>query len=71
MQARRAASPYPWTDEFEAVVREIVGPLADDVDRAGRFPSEGVRALGEAGLRPCSCRARAAGRALDCAKARR
>ncbi|MFD4953870.1 MULTISPECIES: acyl-CoA dehydrogenase family protein [unclassified Streptomyces] len=50
MQARRAASPYPWTDEFEAVVREIVGPLADDVDRAGRFPSEGVRALGEAGL---------------------
>ncbi|MEU7380507.1 MULTISPECIES: acyl-CoA dehydrogenase family protein [unclassified Streptomyces] len=50
MQAGRAASPYPWTDEFEAVVREIVGPLADDVDRAGRFPSEGVRALGEAGL---------------------
>ncbi|MEU3345214.1 acyl-CoA dehydrogenase family protein [Streptomyces sp. NPDC006700] len=50
MQARRAAFPYPWTDEFEAVVREIVGPLADDVDRAGRFPGEGVRALGEAGM---------------------
>ncbi|MFF9126475.1 acyl-CoA dehydrogenase family protein [Streptomyces sp. NPDC014889] len=50
MQASRAGSPYPWTDEFEAVVREIVGPLADDVDRAGRFPNEGIRALGEAGM---------------------
>ncbi|MGX4694231.1 acyl-CoA dehydrogenase family protein [Streptomyces sp. JNUCC 63] len=35
---------------FEAVLRETVGPLAGEVDRTGRFPREGVRALAEAGL---------------------
>ncbi|WP_330461175.1 acyl-CoA/acyl-ACP dehydrogenase [Streptomyces sp. NBC_00820] len=44
------ASPTLLTDALDAVVHDVVGPLADEVDRAGRFPREGVRALGEAGL---------------------
>ncbi|MET8811325.1 acyl-CoA dehydrogenase family protein [Streptomyces sp. NPDC004549] len=43
-------SPYIRTEDFEAVLRDVVAPLADEVDRAGRFPGEGIRALGEAGL---------------------
>ncbi|MCV2460965.1 acyl-CoA/acyl-ACP dehydrogenase [Streptomyces sp. ICN988] len=35
---------------LEKVLREVVAPLADEVDRTGRFPREGVGALSEAGL---------------------
>jgi alkylation response protein AidB-like acyl-CoA dehydrogenase len=35
---------------FETVLRETVRPLADEVDRTGRFPREGVDALAGAGL---------------------
>ncbi|MEU9923872.1 acyl-CoA dehydrogenase family protein [Streptomyces griseoluteus] len=45
-----AESPHIRTEDFEAVLRDVVAPLADEVDRAGRFPDEGIRALGEAGL---------------------
>ncbi|WP_051840695.1 acyl-CoA dehydrogenase family protein [Streptomyces sp. NRRL F-5126] len=37
-------------ERFEAVLRDTVGPLAEEIDRSGRFPREGVRALAEAGL---------------------
>ncbi|GAA2896322.1 acyl-CoA dehydrogenase family protein [Streptomyces mexicanus] len=37
-------------EPFEAVLSGTVRPLADDVDRTGRFPREGVRALADAGL---------------------
>ncbi|WP_112468895.1 acyl-CoA dehydrogenase family protein [Streptomyces triticisoli] len=51
MTASAEAPPALVTDErFEAVLRETVEPLAGEVDRAGRFPGEGVRALAEAGL---------------------
>ncbi|MFE9172237.1 acyl-CoA dehydrogenase family protein [Streptomyces kebangsaanensis] len=51
MSAFTETPPAPVTDErFEAVLRETVGPLADEVDRTGRFPGQGVRALAEAGL---------------------
>ncbi|MFD9000341.1 acyl-CoA dehydrogenase family protein [Streptomyces sp. NPDC059582] len=50
MQTSVTAPPYLLSDELEAAARDIIGPLADEVDRAGRFPREGVRALGEAGL---------------------
>ncbi|MBP0459087.1 acyl-CoA dehydrogenase family protein [Streptomyces montanisoli] len=41
----------PAKDErFEAVLRDTAGPLAEEIDRSGRFPREGVRALAEAGL---------------------
>ncbi|MFD8913308.1 acyl-CoA dehydrogenase family protein [Streptomyces sp. NPDC059575] len=43
-------SPYFRTEDLEAVIRDVIAPLADEVDRAGRFPGEGIRALGEAGL---------------------
>ncbi|MGV9342683.1 acyl-CoA dehydrogenase family protein [Streptomyces sp. NPDC003688] len=43
-------SPYIRTEDFEAVIRDVIAPLADEIDRAGRFPGEGIRALGEAGL---------------------
>ena len=34
----------------ERIAREVAGKHADEVDRQGRFPSESVRALGDAGL---------------------
>ncbi|CAL9626293.1 acyl-CoA dehydrogenase family protein [Streptomyces sp. enrichment culture] len=37
-------------ERFDAVVRDVVEPLADEVDRTGAFPRAGVRALGDAGL---------------------
>jgi len=38
--------PAPW----DAVVREVVQPLAEEVDRTGCFPRTGVRALADAGV---------------------
>jgi alkylation response protein AidB-like acyl-CoA dehydrogenase len=37
-------------DSLERVLQEVVGPQAVDVDRAGRFPKEGIAALGRAGV---------------------
>nr|WP_308288139.1 acyl-CoA dehydrogenase family protein [Streptomyces corallincola] len=45
-----ADSPTLLDNGFDAVVDEVVRPMADGVDRDGRFPREGVRALGEVGL---------------------
>jgi alkylation response protein AidB-like acyl-CoA dehydrogenase len=39
-----------WKRTAEAVAREVLRPNAERVDREGVFPSENVRALGEAGL---------------------
>ncbi|MER5526365.1 acyl-CoA dehydrogenase family protein [Streptomyces sp. NPDC002677] len=50
MQTIMTESPNLRSDAFDALIRELVGPLADEVDRSGRFPREGIRALGEAGL---------------------
>ncbi|MGW7239500.1 acyl-CoA dehydrogenase family protein [Streptomyces sp. NPDC054804] len=50
MQTIITESPNLRSDAFDALIRELVGPLADEVDRSGRFPREGIRALGEAGL---------------------
>ncbi|MER8029751.1 acyl-CoA dehydrogenase family protein [Streptomyces bauhiniae] len=47
---QKPESPDFRPDRFETVVRDVIEPLADEVDRAGRFPREGMRALGEAGL---------------------
>ncbi|MFF8596820.1 acyl-CoA dehydrogenase family protein [Streptomyces sp. NPDC015220] len=42
--------PAPGTPErLDAVIRDVVEPLAQDVDREGRFPRDGVRALAAAG----------------------
>ena len=38
------------SDALGRVITEVVAPNATDVDRAGRFPAEGVRALGAAGV---------------------
>lgn len=35
--------------QWDAVVRDVVEPLAEEVDRTGSFPRAGVRALAEAG----------------------
>ncbi|MEV6810200.1 acyl-CoA dehydrogenase family protein [Streptomyces sp. NPDC051132] len=37
-------------EHWDAVVREVVQPLAEEVDRAGAFPRTGVRTLAEAGV---------------------
>jgi len=37
-------------DALERVVKDVVAPAATEVDRAGRFPAEGIRALGDAGI---------------------
>lgn len=41
-------------ERAEVVATEVVGPLADEVDRAGRFPRESVDALRAAGLLSCA-----------------
>ncbi|AUG80522.1 Putative acyl-CoA dehydrogenase [Kitasatospora sp. MMS16-BH015] len=35
---------------LDAVIEEVVAPAAAEVDRAGSFPAEGIKALGEAGF---------------------
>ncbi|MGK5728140.1 acyl-CoA dehydrogenase family protein [Streptomyces sp. URMC 124] len=35
---------------LDEVIRDVVTPLAREIDEAGRFPEEAVRALGDAGL---------------------
>ncbi|MET7612972.1 acyl-CoA dehydrogenase family protein [Streptomyces seoulensis] len=47
---QKPESPDFRPDRFETVVRDVIEPLADEVDRVGRFPREGIEALGEAGL---------------------
>jgi alkylation response protein AidB-like acyl-CoA dehydrogenase len=42
--------PSVGSERFEAVLRDTVQPLADEVDRAGRFPRDSVQALAGAGL---------------------
>lgn len=37
-------------DQWDTVVRDVVQPLAEEVDRTGSFPRIGVRALAEAGV---------------------
>jgi len=37
-------------DAVEEVIRDVIGPAADGVDRSGGFPQAGVEALGRAGL---------------------
>ncbi|MGH9124189.1 MAG: acyl-CoA dehydrogenase family protein [Acidimicrobiales bacterium] len=37
-------------DALTRVIAEVVAPNATEVDRAGRFPAEGVRALADAGI---------------------
>ncbi len=37
-------------DQIREVARSVVADLAEEVDRDGRWPKEGMRALGEAGL---------------------
>ncbi|MET7289375.1 acyl-CoA dehydrogenase family protein [Streptomyces sp. NPDC005573] len=49
-QASVLDSPALLTAALDAVADEVAGPLADEVDRVGRFPREGVRALGDVGL---------------------
>src|SRR5690606_16871115 len=39
-----------YLDSLETIVRDVVAPAAQDVDASGRFPTEGVKALGSAGL---------------------
>ncbi|GGX96721.1 acyl-CoA dehydrogenase family protein [Streptomyces anandii] len=50
MTASTEVPPPAAGERFEAVLRETVGPLADEVDRTGRFPRDGVRALAGAGV---------------------
>ncbi|MFE1751599.1 acyl-CoA dehydrogenase family protein [Streptomyces anandii] len=50
MTASTEVPPTAAGERFEAVLRETVGPLADEVDRTGRFPRDGVRALAGAGV---------------------
>lgn len=45
-----APPPSARNAKFETVLHETVRPLADEVDRTGRFPREGVAALADAGL---------------------
>jgi alkylation response protein AidB-like acyl-CoA dehydrogenase len=39
-----------YVDALDGVIRDVVAPLAQEIDQAGRFPSEGIQALGKAGL---------------------
>ncbi len=42
--------PTDWVRVAETTADETLAPHADDVDRRGRWPAEGVAALGKAGL---------------------
>ncbi|HEY0375883.1 MAG TPA: acyl-CoA dehydrogenase family protein [Pyrinomonadaceae bacterium] len=48
------SAAQPDSDDYlkklEQVVTEVIAPGAEEVDRAGKFPREAVRALGQAGL---------------------
>ncbi|MGV9253845.1 acyl-CoA dehydrogenase family protein [Streptomyces sp. NPDC003697] len=50
LQAAEAPPTGLLPEHWDAVVREIVEPLAGKVDRTGRFPREGVHALADAGV---------------------
>ncbi|MFG2683588.1 acyl-CoA dehydrogenase family protein [Streptomyces sp. NPDC048392] len=50
MSAFTEVSPTHVSAAFETVLNETVRPFADEVDRTGRFPLAGVRALADAGL---------------------
>lgn len=39
-----------WKRTAERVARDVIKPNAEQVDRDARFPTENIRALGEAGL---------------------
>jgi isovaleryl-CoA dehydrogenase len=39
-----------YLDSLDQVIRDVVAPAAEAIDRTGTFPAAGVRALGEAGL---------------------
>jgi alkylation response protein AidB-like acyl-CoA dehydrogenase len=39
-----------YTDEVDAVVRDVVAPNAEEIDRTGAFPRGAVEAMGSAGL---------------------
>jgi isovaleryl-CoA dehydrogenase len=39
-----------YLDSLDQIIRDVVAPSADEVDRNGAFPTEGVKALGSAGL---------------------
>jgi isovaleryl-CoA dehydrogenase len=41
---------HPYLEALAPVVRDVVGPSAVEVDRAGTFPRAGVQALADAGL---------------------
>ena len=40
----------PWTDAARKLAEEVAAPLAPEIDRQGRFPSESVHALTEQGF---------------------
>jgi alkylation response protein AidB-like acyl-CoA dehydrogenase len=44
------AAENKWVGRAEELAREVLARHADDVDREGRWPVEGLAALGEAGL---------------------
>jgi alkylation response protein AidB-like acyl-CoA dehydrogenase len=54
-----------WVARAEGLAREVLAPHADDVDRQGRWPEEGVAALGASGLlgltAPAACGGAGAG----------
>lgn len=41
---------HPYLEALAPVVRDVVGPAAAEVDRAGTFPGDGIEALAGAGL---------------------
>ncbi|GGL62084.1 acyl-CoA dehydrogenase [Streptomyces fumigatiscleroticus] len=49
-QTADAPSRTSTSARFDALVRDLIEPLADEVDRTGRFPRDGVRALADAGV---------------------
>ncbi|MFJ5216782.1 acyl-CoA dehydrogenase family protein [Streptomyces sp. NPDC088354] len=49
LQTTEATPPGTVRPDVGAVLRDHVRPLADEVDRAGRFPRESVRALADEG----------------------
>ena len=39
-----------YTDQVDAIIRDVVAPNAEEIDRSGAFPRDAVKALGGAGL---------------------
>jgi alkylation response protein AidB-like acyl-CoA dehydrogenase len=48
--ATTEASTPPYLKALTPIVEEVVAPLAVEIDRDGRYPTEAVAAMGEAGL---------------------